>query len=216
MTRMFCGTRPRSILRSNVRSAADAPTADASTAAVGAISSMRRQSPGGIRGMALLPDSSTRHRLDIRDAVEHPARVVRRRYRGRVAEGRPHQATKRVVEARNRIPRSLPPRVEPERKPAVPGKILQLHGADEHRRIEALVRVIGDVLDAGREFGIVIFTFHGIADDDLATATDELGDEVSLQIDTLHGVGNHAVLEPTQFAFDALPGLAIDGIAEEE
>src|SRR5216683_7254751 len=213
MTRMFCGTWRRSILRSTVRSAADAPTAGASTAAVGASSSMRRQNSGGIRGMALLPHSSTRHGLDIRDAVEQPARVIRRRHRGRVAERRPHQATKRVVEARNRIPRSLPPRIEPERKPAVPGKILQLHGADEHRRIEALVRVIGDVLDTGREFGIVIFTFHGVADDDLATATDELGDEVSLQIDALDGVGKPAILEPPQFAFDALPGLAIDGIA---
>src|SRR5260370_41483783 len=165
MTRMFCGTWPRSILRSNVRSAADAPAAGASTAAVGASSSMRRQSPGGIRGMAWLPHSSTRQGLDIRDAVEHPARVVRRRYRGRVAEGRPHQATKRVVEARNRIPRSLPPDVQPERKPAVPGKILQLPGPDEHRRIEALLRVIGDVLDAVREFGIIVFTFHCISYD---------------------------------------------------
>src|SRR5260370_37853231 len=165
--------------------------------------------------MALLPHSSTRQGLDIRDAVEYPARVVRRRYRGRVAERRPHQATKRVVEARNRIPRSLPSLAEPERKPAVPGKILQLHGADEHRRIEALLGIIRDVLDPGREFGIVVFTFHGVADDDLAAATDELGGEVSLQIETLDGVGDPAVLQPPQLAFDALPGLAIDGIAEE-
>src|SRR5260370_9960548 len=162
---MLCGTWPRSILRSNVRAGADAPTAGASTAAAGASSSMRRQNSGGIRSMALLSHSATRQGLDIRDAVDHPARIIRRRHRGRVAEGRPHQATKRVVEARNRIPRSLSPRVEPERKPAVPGKILQLHGADEHRRIEALLRVIGDVLDAVREFGIIVFTFHCISYD---------------------------------------------------
>src|SRR5262249_17738507 len=158
-------------------SAADAPTTGPSPATAAA-SNRRRRSAGGVRGLTLLLPSSTRCGLDIRNAVEQPAPVIGRRHRSRVGERRPHQATKPVGEPGDRIPGSLPIRVQSEGKPAVPGKILELHGADEYRRIEPLLRVITDVLDTGREVGVVVVALHGVADDQLAAAGDELGNKV--------------------------------------
>ena len=101
-----------------------------------------------------------RRRLDLGDAVEDPGVLVGRRYGRRVADGEPHQATEGVIEAGDRVPGRRGRRLEAELQPAVPGKVLELHGAQEHRRVEALECIEGDVLDAGRELGAEVFALH--------------------------------------------------------
>src|SRR6202040_1277945 len=72
-----------------------------------------------------------------------------------------------------------------ERERAVPGKILELRGAHEHRRGEAVDGVEADVLDPGRVLGADGLALDGIAGDDLAAAGRQRGDEVALEVDAL-------------------------------
>src|SRR5262245_35051345 len=104
-------------------------------------------------------------RLDVRDTIEHPCLFVRRWDEGRVTNRGPHQSPEIVGEACNRVPGGLRRSINPEHKPAVPGKILQLHGANEHWRVKACHRVVGDVFDPGGKDRAEVFALHRVARD---------------------------------------------------
>src|ERR1700730_14321328 len=94
--------------------------------------------------------------LDLRDAIEHPAGIVWRGEEGGIADRRPQEAAEPVGEAGDRVPGRLGWRIDAEAQPAIPRKILELHGADEEWRIEAVDRVEADIFEAVGEFGAEI------------------------------------------------------------
>src|SRR5205823_7507467 len=124
-------------------------------------------------------------RGQIRDPVEHPARLVRRWQQGRVADGKTHEATERIGHAADWIPSGGGIGIDAEREPAVPGEILELHRADEYRRMKTGERVVADVLDAGGELDVDVFALDRVAGDDFTAAGGEQADELALQIDAL-------------------------------
>ena len=116
-----------------------------------------------------------------------------------------------VGEARDRVPGGRGRSVDPEHEPAVPGKILELHGADEHRRVEARHRVVGDVLDAGGERRAEVFPLHRVAGDARATVTGERRNERALQIDAFDRIPVGGRFQALQQRFDLLPQVFIAG-----
>src|SRR6266851_5202184 len=92
-------------------------------------------------------------RLHVGDAIEHPAGIVRCGEERGIADRRPHEAPEPVVETGDRVPGRRGRAVDAEAQPAVPRKVLELHGADEEWRIEACERVETDVLDPVGKFG---------------------------------------------------------------
>src|SRR5260370_65928 len=107
-------------------------------------------------------------RLDIGDAVEHPARIIGLRQQRGIADRGPQQTPERVVEAGDRIPCGLRSFVDAQREPAVPGKILELDRAQKHRRIESRDGIEADVLDALGQFPAEILPPYGLAAADLS------------------------------------------------
>ena len=81
-------------------------------------------------------------------AVVGPLAVVGNRQERIVADRRPHQAAGSIGEARDRIPGRGRALRDAEPQPAVPRQILELDGPQRHRRVQAGLRVEGDVLDA--------------------------------------------------------------------
>src|SRR5579871_2349487 len=155
--RMLAGTCPCSIFSMKASSAPRAPAmVRPSVANVEKIASRRR---------IVIPSSAARQ--SVGSAVEHPGAVVGRWNKRRIAKGGPEQAPERVVKSGDRVPGGLRLRRHAKRQISVPGKILQLGGADEDRRIEALDGVEPDVLDPGGIFGAEIFPLHRVAGDDL-------------------------------------------------
>src|SRR4029077_444904 len=104
---------------------------------------------------------------------------------GRIADRGPQQSPEPVLETTDRVPRRLRAHIDPELQPAVPRKVLELHRANEDRRIEAFDRIETDVLDPVGEFGIEILPLDGVAGDALATSTGERRDELALQVHAL-------------------------------
>src|SRR6266851_2720134 len=67
---------------------------------------------------------------DIGDAIEHPAGTVRCGEQRGIADRRPQEAPEPVTETGDRVPRRRGRRVDAEAQPAVPRKVLELHGTD--------------------------------------------------------------------------------------
>src|SRR2546430_7700580 len=84
---------------------------------------------------------------------------------GEIAHGKPHQPPELIVHAADRVPGGFRPRIDAERQPAVPGKVLQLDRTDEYWRREAFDSVESDVFDSSRELGVEIFALHRVAGD---------------------------------------------------
>ena len=97
---------------------------------------------------------------------------------------------------------ALGTRLEPELQPAVPGEVLQLHRAQEHRRAEPLQRIEADVLDAGRGRGVEVFALHGVAGHQGAAAGEQRAHEVPLEVDPLRRPGVGGVLQPLDVGRD--------------
>src|SRR5215470_14672995 len=163
MSRIVPGTRPRSILMSKVSSAAATPALPAVISNSGSAILAER------RATQRLPSPLLNGiRLNIRDAIEHPGRIVGCGEQGRIADRGPQQPPKPVRKAGDRVPGRVGRRIDPQHQPAVPRKVLELHRANEHRRIEALDRIKTDVLDPVGEFGTEVLALDSVASDALA------------------------------------------------
>src|SRR5262249_28009618 len=138
----------------------------------------------------------------------HPARLVRRWQQGRVADGKIHEAAERIGHAADGIPSGGGMGIDAEREPAVPGEILELHRADENRRLKTGERVVADVLDAGGEFDVDVFALDRVAGDDLAAGGGEQGDKLGLQMDALDEEGVITALEGLPIGLNAPVRLA--------
>ena len=143
---------------------------------------LRRQRVGrnanGLAGLLLVARTNFR-------AVENPAAVVRNGQERVVADRRPGQPADRVGEARDRIPGRRCRRVDSDPQPAVPGKILELDGPQEHRRIESGLRVECDVLDAVGKLVAVELAPQPVADHSLLAVFSQGRDQLALEIDPL-------------------------------
>src|SRR5262249_37823687 len=91
-----------------------------------------------------------------------------------------------------------------EGEPAVPGKVLELHGADKYRRMQARQRIVADVFDPGGELDVDVFALDRVAGDDFSAITGEQRDEIALEIDALHQPREIAGLEASEIGFDSL------------
>src|SRR6185503_2188980 len=119
-------------------------------------------------------------------AVRKPADAVGLRQHSGIAERRPYERARLVGEAGDRIPRGRRARPRRDAKPAVPRKILQLHGPEKDSRAKARLIVVADVLDA---LGVAIvdrLAPERVAKrDSLAAARDERH-QTPLEIQALH------------------------------
>src|SRR5580765_3090531 len=117
---MVSGTRPCSIAMSKTSSAAGAPALPAAIAnsANADLLATRRHTVLSPRPL------SAGARLDIRDAIEHPAGIVRGGEQRGIADRRPQNPAKRVAEPGDRVPGRLGSCIDAKRQPAVPRKVL--------------------------------------------------------------------------------------------
>src|SRR6266480_2174880 len=108
MSRIVSGTRPRSILMSNVSSAAraGAPAIISNSASV--------QLAETRLNTALPCPLLTGIGLNIRDAIEHPARIVGRGEQSRIADRGPQQPPKPIRETADRVPRRIGAHIDPQ------------------------------------------------------------------------------------------------------
>src|SRR5215813_5093898 len=99
--RISAGTAPRSTLRSKVSSRTCAATMVAGTPAhSAAMGSVRVRRIGTATCHRSLP-LGFRHGLNVREAVQHPARIEGGGDHGGVRDGEPHQAAKLIGKARD-------------------------------------------------------------------------------------------------------------------
>src|SRR5690606_34863586 len=106
-----------------------------------------------------------------------------RRQHREIADRKPHQSAELVVEAANRIPRRDGSILKAEMQPSIPGEILELDGADEHRRAQPRERIETDILDPGGIATVEDLMPLGVADDHRPASGGEPGNQIALQID---------------------------------
>ncbi len=184
---MFCGTRPCSIFRSKASSAASTRVMPMPASACDEERGRERRSDGMKARSCGVSAQRARSRANVRDPIEHPSGIVGRSDQRRVADGRPHQSPELVGETGDRIPCRHRGRVDAERKPAIPGEILELYRAQEDRGIEAFERIEPDILYPGRILDTDVFALDRVARNHGVATCREAGDEVALQVDSLDG-----------------------------
>ncbi len=144
-------------------------------------------------------------------AVGHPACVEWKRNHGRIANGRPYQATHRVGEAAHWIPGGGRALAHAEPRLAVPRVLLELDRPDEDGRAQSVERVEGDVLDAG---GIALtdeLLAQGVAHDHPPAVLGERGNKPAFEIGRFrHAAAQLASREPRVQAVHGPALLAIE------
>ena len=126
------------------------------------------------------------------DAVGDPAGVERERDHRRIGHGRPDEPARGVGEAGHRVPGGFGPGGHPQVQTAVPGIRLELHGAEENRRVQARLGVEGDVLDAVRERAVGVLLLHRIADHQALAPAGQRRNQAPFQVHPLRQVVSFA------------------------
>ena len=140
------------------------------------------------------------------DAVGDPAGVERERDHRRIGHGRPDEPARGVGEAGDRIPGGFGPGGHPEVQTAVPGIRLELHGAEENRRVQARLGVEGDVLDAVRERAVGVLLLHRIADHQALASAGQRRNQAPFQVHPLRQVVSFAPHQARMVLADLVDG----------